>query len=528
MANTTSAEITSFTQNSWHTLTVSSGATLTAETVYWMALFADGETNQVSFDGPRGGSSVTVGLIDQTYGAFPADGTGYFAIGTNGDGLYMVMDLGANKWQASVTTQPHIVTASGTRGTLKAGVSSIESVGDWYWASDLLYTYSVGDPSSTIEAAQRNYNIYNTERSFFTVQDLTLNLANINNFSNDAVAGATSGITVQGNTASHARYTGIYFKNGHATEKTTAVLIDNNEVYECGTAGINVAEGVNSLTISRNTVHHNNWSTEPFFSGIHVWGNLVDALGLVIEHNKVYSQYFGATPTNWRNGNGIYVDEVGDGPIIRYNLIYNNTQTGFFLENTEGAQVYYNVIYGNGTSGSAPGMLLYRAIRSAEVYNNTIYGNDAGIALVGLDATERDMTGNIIKNNIVFNNTYEELVTKFGAENDGTMGSGNVYEYNCFGPEGSNFIQWGNGTFKATYDAWETSYGGTTASVEVDPQFISTTNFYLKASSPAINAGANVSLTSDFSGNGLVGAPDIGAYEFASQRGMVITGGAFQ
>jgi hypothetical protein len=38
----------------------------------------------------------------------------------------------------------------------------------------------------------------------------------------------------------------------------------------------------------------------------------------------------------------------------------------------------------------------------------------------------------------------------------------------------------------------------------------------LSASSPVINKGANVGLTSDFSGNPLVGLPDMGAFEITS------------
>jgi hypothetical protein len=47
-----------------------------------------------------------------------------------------------------------------------------------------------------------------------------------------------------------------------------------------------------------------------------------------------------------------------------------------------------------------------------------------------------------------------------------------------------------------------------------DPDFISTTNFRLQASSPAINAGTDVSLTSDYDGNPIVGIVDIGAFEY--------------
>lgn len=58
---------------------------------------------------------------------------------------------------------------------------------------------------------------------------------------------------------------------------------------------------------------------------------------------------------------------------------------------------------------------------------------------------------------------------------------------------------------------------------EVDPKFISAVranapnvDFRLQSGSPAINAGANLGLTSDFLGNPIIGLPDIGAYEAAA------------
>jgi hypothetical protein len=55
--------------------------------------------------------------------------------------------------------------------------------------------------------------------------------------------------------------------------------------------------------------------------------------------------------------------------------------------------------------------------------------------------------------------------------------------------------------------------------INIDPLFISFSNFHLLPASPAINAGIDVGLTSDFDGNPVPSglAPDIGAYEFQLQ-----------
>lgn len=56
-------------------------------------------------------------------------------------------------------------------------------------------------------------------------------------------------------------------------------------------------------------------------------------------------------------------------------------------------------------------------------------------------------------------------------------------------------------------------------SIVADPLFKSTTDFRLKAGSPAINAGTDVGLTTDYLGKPIRGLPDIGAYEFQSVGG---------
>ena len=52
--------------------------------------------------------------------------------------------------------------------------------------------------------------------------------------------------------------------------------------------------------------------------------------------------------------------------------------------------------------------------------------------------------------------------------------------------------------------------------VSKDPYFVSSSDFHLKSTSPAINVGANVGIASDFDGIPIVGLPDLGAFEYGS------------
>ncbi len=65
---------------------------------------------------------------------------------------------------------------------------------------------------------------------------------------------------------------------------------------------------------------------------------------------------------------------------------------------------------------------------------------------------------------------------------------------------------------------------------EVNPLFVSViktnapnVDFSLQATSPAINNGVNMGLTTDYLGNSIIGLPDIGAYEYFSQTSAQTT-----
>jgi hypothetical protein len=122
----------------------------------------------------------------------------------------------------------------------------------------------------------------------------------------------------------------------------------------------------------------------------------------------------------------------------------------------------------------------------------------------------------LIKNNISVGNKTRNLIAVSGGENNGTTGNGNVYKYNCLGKATHGFIMWGINNVFSTYEEWESAYE-VSFSLEADPYFNDPKNykFTLKANSPCIDAGINIALGEDFSGNQLYGNNrDIGAYEY--------------
>lgn len=445
-----------------------------------------------------------------TLGAY-ASGAPPIISGADAVSRWTVSDPARGLYRANVTTEPAVLFVGAARGRRRASIGQLARAHDWCWAAGILSVRTPAAPGATVEAGVRGTAVAILGQSYITVQDVMLERTNGSGLYVDTATRATSNIIVQRVTARASRYAGIAFKNGHPTFETTAVLLSENTVYENGASGINISEGVSDVTITRNVSHHNNWSGDIYEAGIRVWADRRTARNLVIEHNETYGMYF--TGTGWQNGHGIWIDEVADGAVVRYNYSHDNGNIGIFVEHSHRAQVYYNVLVNNRDAS----IMLYRGVDRNEVYNNTIYGGGTGIRLAG-DGQADSVTGNLIKNNISAGPTGQRLMAGDGGENDGTKGSGNVYLYNSFGAERSGFITWGYGVSKSTYTDWETAYGSATQSMRADPRFAGPADFRLATTSPCLGAGVELGLVMDILGAPVPSGvpPDQGAYQGAA------------
>ncbi len=442
-----------------------------------------------------------------TVGAY---GTGPRPILSGADPVdgWMSQDSGGRIFQGNVATETNIVYVGTARGRRRAPGEPLTDANDWRWDAGVLSVRTTSDPAGSVQAGARGAAVAILGRSYITVQDIVVERTNGSGLFVETAAGATSNIIVQRVTARESRFAGIAVKNAHRTLETTAVLIYDNTVYENGASGINVSEGVSDITIRRNISHHNNWSGDVYEAGIRVWADRRTARNLVVEHNQTYGTYFKGT--GWQNGHGIWLDEVADGAIVRYNYSHDNGNVGIFIEHSHRAHVYYNRVVNNRDAS----IMLYRGVDRNEVYNNTISGGRTGIRLAG-DGMADSVTRNVIKNNISVGATGQRLMAGDGGENDGKKGYGNVYLHNAFGPERPGFIVWGYGVIFSTYLQWEVAYGGVTQSVRTDPQFVKPGDFRLAPGSPCRGAGVAVGLERDILGTVIPEGvpPDVGAYQ---------------
>ncbi|HFA49180.1 MAG TPA: T9SS type A sorting domain-containing protein, partial [Bacteroidetes bacterium] len=169
-----------------------------------------------------------------------------------------------------------------------------------------------------------------------------------------------------------------------------------------------------------------------------------------------------------------------------------NAVRGYYINYEDGVEVYNNVAFNCGIG--------YRTSRNLPP--GTYFAVD-------------------MKNNISYNpgNAHIEFISGTTPMNS---------DYNLFYPDSEllYFIPVA-GTTGANLTTWQTysypncvfdpnSNTGDPLFENASGTFSEPEDFKLTASSPAINAGTNVGLTTDYAGNPIVGTPDIGAYEFQS------------
>ena len=154
--------------------------------------------------------------------------------------------------------------------------------------------------------------------------------------------------------------------------------------------------GIRSALTDHVTIRYNSCNSN------YKWGILTGfAEHVIIEHNTCSAS---------EDEHGIYFGNSADDPIIRYNHVFDNNANGIHMNGDESlggdgiisnAQVYGNVIHGNGVGGGS-GINCDGVVNSV-FFNNLLYDNHAsGISLYQIDGGGPS-TGNRVFNNTIIN-----------------------------------------------------------------------------------------------------------------------------
>ena len=484
---------------------------------------------------------------------FAAD-TGEVPVISGADIIETWADETGNIWSASLATAPERVFFDGTFGTKAATYAALDADQEWYYCDgcgdgtdNTLYQYvgSDEDPDTLYttpgtEASVRNDGIFGYNLSYITISGITVTNTNqqgisfytdnnveqtdiiidsctvsYSDIAGIALSAATDADSIVNSTVSN----NTTFRNGSGIYLTRVFTssIYGNTAYENGeTYGHAISEeygiglsGVSTSFVYENTIYDNEGI------GIHLWGG--ETTWPVSNNTEIYNNtvYGNATdPTYIAAAFGIYIESAGangddicEGSKVYNNLVYDNLVGGIKVEATD-FELYNNIIYGNLTwagiwieANTSDGGSL--------IANNTVYNND--IIGVWLNNNPTTVT---MRNNIIFNNG-----TAYGEEIRDDDGSASMtHSNNLLWDDSSNgddhLIQWNGsdyGTGGGTEDitAWEST------GIWADPLFTDMTNdlFTLTSASPAIGAGTDVSLTTDYNGAPVCGTPSIGAYD---------------
>lgn len=225
-------------------------------------------------------------------------------------------------WSAALTTEPGQVFFDGTRGTKETATENLDVAGEWYWSSNVLYTYSSTDPDTAyadpgVEACWRPTSDLSGLLGLYadgvTVRNLSVQQSDARGIDIKVVGATADNVTVSDCTVEWSRLGGIVAPGGLAT---ALIVEDCNVAYNNtgqieGTTGHEAitAEGTNGFTIRRNRVHHN------YREGIDA---KYGATGGLIYQNLCYAN--GYTPT-WQGIIQIYLDGATSTDVYQ-NFIY--------------------------------------------------------------------------------------------------------------------------------------------------------------------------------------------------------------
>ena len=514
-----------------------------------LVLFRKGQTWREQLTVPTsgtGGNAITYGAYGS--GNNPLITGGDENIGVAGDWT----DLGGNIWQKNIgSTTPQVVKFNGTvKGTSNASPSANY---EYTYANPNLSVYSVGNPSSyytSIETSKRSYGIYINGKDYITMDGIDTGLANyyglqtmypstgVTILNVNVDWSGNSSISVYGNTKNDSQTTGVTVQNCTAKSRIAAyyvsdIIIDgctipstDNDVkivaYHGGTVTIRNStapgtstQGMDVINILNNTLTGSNTggaiNVENGGDGVsqtlNISGNTIS--------NDLYAGVWVSLATAGTYATGVisnnYIKDCGK-------VGYGNNTGGILIWNgVQNLIVANNMIINTGEPASNRGGIGVRTITGSPandgttIINNTIVGHTySGIKLEDTLA----LSNLKVKNNITYQTNHYALYVTPSTAGEAT----NVLNYNnYYRADGGSLIRWNSIDYTGSQlSSYQVTSGKDASSSIANPSFvdISADDYGLTPSSPAIDAGTDVGLTTDFLGNHIYGTPDIGAYEY--------------
>jgi len=246
----------------------------------------------------------------------------------------------------------------------------------------------------------------------------------------------------------------------------------------------------NNLIFRDNHIHHIGSKCTTTGTGLCAF-NLMQTNYVLIERNLIHdigrldiAEGCSVSINSKWNDHGIYLS--GANYVTIQNNIFYNTHAGWAIHffnssgypNTRISILNNTFAFGKWATGF---ITLYAYVSNTTIQNNIFYQNE----------DENTEVNPMVNPAIAINTDYTTYSGVTINHNIAYKGNGRIVNKTVSGVTVSNNIE------------------------QTDPKMVNPYgfDFRLQPTGPAINAGVDVGLTTDFSGNGIVGLPDIGAYE---------------
>jgi LysM repeat protein len=461
------------------------------------------------------------------------------------DPVTLVWTADGGSYKVAVTVSPNVVMYNGTMLLKEAGAGNAVSLNRWDWSANTLFVNVGGSPSSGILESASKLTVVTTNANWQTFSFLTIRAANSTAAGIFYVPAGRAGISLLNSSVYGYQFSGAYFS------ATTTPIVSGCTFTGSKTIGANGGAAIYASSGTTNPIFSNNTVVNQYIHGIYAAG----LLGGNINNNNVSNcntsgitfsgtsvdVYENHTYNNWNNvnygvgtasGYGIQLTGTSSSNEIYQNLIESN-YLGIRLVSSGGNggdKIYNNIVVGSRVNdidlAGDPG------VNPQDIYNNTVYhspssDNTPSYAGHGIDVQGSGKKAKIV-NNLVYVNALASNCQAFFFNPMVDIVSVQIDHNLSFGVAGYHIGTIDGVSPSDTLAVWQAAVaaqpkirdfsGGANPegnSIVANPFFVVPgSNFYLQNISPAIDSGTSVGLTTDYDGNPIYGAPDIGAYEY--------------
>jgi hypothetical protein len=388
----------------------------------------------------------------------------------------------------------------------KSGVVACSSEYDWTWSSGHIYIYAKANPASqysSVEIPQKSWGLDLNDKEYIIIDGLTIQFCQ-----NGGIGGGS-----------------------YPTPDKSFLIIKNSSVSYCG---IKNGDNFGISAVYSNMLIQNNVIHDIGRRGISIYGYGKGGFSthdIVIEGNTLFNG-FHTTGVDISCGYGSFT-QYFDGIIIRNNIIFDNPRAN--VTPPEGGspeliniESYYNPavrirnlwIYNNLLKYPANNAIHIYGIDGAYIFNNTFYGhnelkeNNTFHISVTNGCRNVEIKNNIFYTPLVFDTNSRGVAIQVTSSQDYKNINADYNFYYRINPK-FRIIETGGTVFHSDeFSSIRKILGWEIHGKNVNPLFVSDSDYHLNPGSPAIGKGIKVDrITNDFDGRKYRNPPSIGAYE---------------